>query len=385
VSGGRPAIRIGIVAGEASGDRLAAGLIQSLRARCPGLEVEGVAGPAMIAAGCRMIYSAERLAVMGIPEVVRRYAELSGMRRRLVRHFTASPPDCFIGVDAPEFNLGLEERLRARGIRTVHYVSPQVWAWRERRVRLIARAVDLMLVLFPFEERYYRDHRVPVCYVGHPLADEHKPDPALMRRELGIPAGAPVLALLPGSRGNEWRYHVRPFIETAAWLHRRRPDMAFTVAAVSPEARAVFKQALSRLALGLPVSPVSIVLGRAREVIAEADAVLTVSGTATLECLLAEKPMVVCYRMAWSSYGVARLLVRVPYFSLPNWLAGRRLVPEFLQGEVKAERLGPELLRMMDGTEDVLRLKGELAAIKRTLGSDANRVAADAVLGLIGP
>jgi lipid-A-disaccharide synthase len=161
-------IRIGIVAGEASGDRLAAGLIAALRARCGALEVEGVAGPAMIAEGCRALYPSERLAVMGIPEVVRRYAELSRMRRALIGHFTAHPPDCFIGVDAPEFNLRLLARLRARGIRTVQYVSPQVWAWREGRVRLIARAIDLMLVLFPFEEVYYQNHRVPVRYVGHP-------------------------------------------------------------------------------------------------------------------------------------------------------------------------------------------------------------------------
>lgn len=376
-------IRIGIVAGEASGDRLAAGLIAALRARCGAIEVEGVAGPAMIAEGCRALYPSERLAVMGIPEVVRRYAELSRMRRALIEHFTAHPPDCFIGVDAPEFNLRLLARLRARGIRTVQYVSPQVWAWREGRVRLIAHAVDLILVLFPFEEVYYRDHQVPVRYVGHPLADEPAAalDRAGLREALGLSPNGPLLTLLPGSRSNEWRYHVTPFIETAAWLHDRHTGLRIAVGAVSEEARTAFEQALSRLAPGLPAT---VILGRAREVIAAADAVLTVSGTAALECLLAHKPMVVTYRMAALSYLVARLLVRVPYFSLPNLLAGRRLVPEFLQGEVRAERLGPELLRLLGGGEEVALLERELAAIARSLCHNASRTAADAVLGLLG-
>ena len=265
----------------------------------------------------------------------------------------------------------------------MQYVSPQVWAWREGRVRLIARAVDLMLVLFPFEEVYYRNHRVPVRYVGHPLADEPAAalDRAGLREALGLSRNGPLLTLLPGSRSNEWRYHVTPFIETAAWLHDRHTGLRFAVAAVSEEARTAFEQALSRLAPGLPAT---VILGRAREVIAAADAVLTVSGTAALECLLAHRPMVVTYRMAALSYLVARLLVRVPYFSLPNLLAGRRLVPEFLQGEVRAERLGPELLRLLDGGEEVALLERELAAIARSLRRDASRTAADAVLGLIG-
>ncbi len=372
-----------MVAGEVSGDRLAAGLIAALRARSGEIEFEGVAGPAMIAAGCRAIYPSDRLAVMGIPEVIRRYAELSRMRRALVRHFTDHPPDCFIGVDAPEFNLGLMERLRARGLRTVQYVSPQVWAWREGRIRLIARAVDLMLVLFPFEEAYYREHRIPVRFVGHPLADECAPmtDPLRLREDLGLPPKGPLLTILPGSRGNEWRYHVAPFIETAAWLHARDERIRFAVAAVSETAREVFEAALSRLAPGLPST---VVVGRAREAIAAADAVLTVSGTATLECLLARKPMVVTYRMAVLSHLVARLLVRVPYFSLPNLLAGRRLVPEFVQGKVRAERLGPELLRLLEGGEQIAHLQREMAAIRESLRGDASRTAADAVLGLIG-
>jgi lipid-A-disaccharide synthase len=240
-----------------------------------------------------------------------------------------------------------------------------------------------MLVLFPFEEVYYRNHRVPVRYVGHPLADEPAPtiDRAGLRETLGLPRMGPLLTLLPGSRKNEWRYHVTPFIETAAWLHDRHTRLRFAVAAVSEEARTVFAETLSRLTPGLPAT---VILGRTREVIAAGDAVLTVSGTAALECLLAHRPMVVTYRMAAVSYLVARLLVRVPYFSLPNLLAGRRLVLEFLQGEVRPERLGPKLLRLLNGGEEVVLLERELAAIARSLCHDANRTAADAVLGLIG-
>jgi lipid-A-disaccharide synthase len=360
-------MRIAIVAGETSGDRLAAGLISGLRRHCPDLQVEGVAGPRMIEAGCRPLYPLERLAVMGVVEVMKRYRELHGMRRRLIEHFLAHPPDVFIGVDAPEFNLDLELALREAGVRTVHYVSPQVWAWREGRLAKIAKAVGLMLTLFPFEEVYYQRHGVAV-----PLEMDKKD----LRESLGLPLEKTLVAVLPGSRANEWRYHTEPFIETARWLHQRAPEVHFVVAAPSTHGRQRFEEALQRLG---PELPVSLYDGQSREVIGASDVVLTVSGTATLETLLLKRPMVVAYRMGPLSYLIARALVRVPYIALPNLLAGRQVVPELIQADVRPDRLGAEILDWLNQPERVSALEEEFSRIHQTLRHSANEAAAEAV------
>jgi lipid-A-disaccharide synthase len=375
--------RIGIVAGESSGDRLGAGLIQALCRHCPGLSFEGIAGPKMIEAGAKSLYPMERLAVMGIGEVFVRYWEIREIQKGLLRHFLEHPPDLFIGIDAPEFNLRLAEPLRQAGIRTVHYVSPQVWAWREGRLARITRAVDLMLVLFPFEERYYQGHGIPVRYVGHPLADEIPlaADPLQARAQLGLPLGKRLVALLPGSRMNEWHYHMDPFIRTAQWLSCREPGLHFAVPAVNERGCARFEKGLTSLA---PDLPISLYAGRSHEVMEAADVVLTVSGTASLEAMLLKRAMVVVYRMGLLSYLVARGLVRLPYFSLPNLLAGRKLVPELLQGEVRPDRLGPQILNWLMHPEAVVALQEEFTELHRALRREASSTAAEAVLELLG-
>ncbi|MFH0351758.1 MAG: lipid-A-disaccharide synthase [Chromatiales bacterium] len=376
-------MRIGIVAGEASGDRLGAGLIAALRCREDHLEVEGIGGARMEEAGCKVLYPMDRLAVMDVFEVLGRYRELAAARSRLAEHFLSSPPDLFVGIDAPEFNLALEERLRAAGVRTVHYVSPQVWAWRPWRVRRIARAVDLMLVLFPFEENFYQAHGIPVKFVGHPLADEiaDANDKEAARAALGLPLDRPVVGLLPGSRGNEWRYHVEPFLRSALELRKARTDLRCAFAASGREGRLYIESILQRLD---PEIPIKVFEQRTREVISAADVVVTVSGTASLETLLVGRPMVVSYRMSPLSYLVARLLVRAPYFSLPNLLAGRRLVPEILQGEVEPRRLAREVSRWLDDPVAVEDLKQAFSAIRLGLRRQANHAAAEALLDLAG-
>jgi lipid-A-disaccharide synthase len=374
--------RIGIVAGESSGDRLGAGLIKELYKRRSDLAIEGVAGPSMVEAGCKALYPMDRLAVMGIVEVLGRYRGLLGLRKKLVAHFLADPPDLFIGIDAPEFNLELEEQLHQAGIPTVHYVGPQVWAWREGRLAKIARAVDLMLVLFPFEETYYRRHAIPVRFVGHPLADEIPldTDRFRLRTDLGLPVSKTIMALLPGSRANEWRYHVEPFIRTALWLTHRHPGLHFAIPLVSPESRNLVQGMLDRIG---PDLPVSLYDGRSREVLGAADVVLTVSGTASLESLLLKRPMVVVYRMGWLSYAIARLMVRLPYFSLPNLLAGRRIIPELLQSDVQPEKLGQAILHWLAHPEAVIALQREFTELHRSLRRNASSRAAEAVLELL--
>ncbi|MEW6352932.1 MAG: lipid-A-disaccharide synthase [Pseudomonadota bacterium] len=381
-------MRIGIVAGEASGDLLGAGLIGALKERAPGATFEGIAGPRMVEQGCRALFPMEKLAVMGLVEVLAHYRELLGIRAQLLQHFLADPPDVFIGIDAPDFNLGLERRLKAAGIPTVHYVSPSVWAWRQYRVKKIAASVDLMLTLFPFEAAFYaaqKKHRVPVRFVGHPLADmipvAAQEDKAAARARLGVPAHGEVIALLPGSRVSELRYLAEPFAQTAAWCAARRPGLHFVAPQAAPATRALFEDALARHA---PHVPVTLVDGRAHEAMQAADAVLAASGTATLEALLLNRPMVVAYRMAWLTAQIARRLLKTPYYSLPNLLAGRRIVEEYSQDDVNAENLGAALLRFLEQPDTVHTLCENFAAIHHALAQNASARAAQAVVELVG-
>lgn len=374
--------RIAIVAGETSGDRIAAGLIKAFRAWVPDAVFEGVAGPRMIAAGCKALYPMERLAVMGITEVIRRYRELRSMRDELARRFAQDAPEVFVGVDAPEFNLGLAHRLHQKGIRTVQYVSPQVWAWRESRVKTIAQAVDLMLTLFPFEESFYKRHNIAAKFVGHPLADEIplQVDRTQARGALGLSEDGAIVALLPGSRSNEWHHHTEPFIRAAIWCYRREPSLRFVAPSVSAAERCFVERWRDRLA---PDLPLAVLDGRSQSVIAASDVVLTVSGTATLETMLLGKPMIVAYRMGRLSYLVARLLVKAPFIALPNLLAERCLVPELIQDDVRAEKLGQEILSWLNDRDRAVALQNEFSRLHTLLRHSADRQAAQAIANMI--
>jgi lipid-A-disaccharide synthase len=376
-------LHIGIVAGESSGDALGAGLIRAIRERQPNAIFEGIGGPRMIDAGCFSLYPMERLSVMGVTEVVRHLPSLLGLRRDLRAHFRATPPDIFIGIDSPDFNLGLERSLKHAGIRTLHYVSPSVWAWRRYRVRRIARSCDCLLTLFPFEEDYYRRQPLLVRCVGHPLADQlgDEINPATARHHLGFPLDVPIVALLPGSRREEVRRLAGPFIRTAHWCWKLVPDMRFVVALANRECRAEFEKELRQHRESLPVT---LLNGRSLEAMAAADAVLLACGTAALECLLLKRPMVVAYRMSPLSYRIVRLLSRPRSYSLPNLLAGKALVREVIQHGLTPERLGGEIMRLINNRRLTDELEGIFSDIHTELRRDASRSAADAVLELVG-
>jgi lipid-A-disaccharide synthase len=376
-------LHVGIVAGEASGDNIGAGLIEAIRAQVPDAVFEGIGGPRMTQAGCYSLYPIERLSVMGLVEVVRHLPELLSIRRDLRRHFLATPPDIFIGIDAPDFNLVLEKHLKRSGIRTLHYVSPSVWAWRSYRVRKIAASVDCMLTLFPFEEQFYRQRQVPVRCVGHPMADliADDVDRGEARAHLGIRHRGPLVAILPGSRVSEVKRLAKPFLQAAAWCYERRIDMRFVVPLANQACRDVFETQLAQTASRLPVT---LLDGNSLEAMAAADAVILASGTATLECMLLKRPMVVAYRLAPMTYQLARLLVKSRYISLPNLLAGRSLVRELVQHEVTTETLGREVLALIENPGRAQEMATVFAQIHQDLRRDANRLAADIVLEMSG-
>ncbi|MGE8498446.1 MAG: lipid-A-disaccharide synthase [Pseudomonas sp.] len=371
-------LRVALVAGEASGDILGSGLMQALKVRYPQVEFIGVGGPLMQAQGLNSYFPMERLAVMGLVEVLGRLPELLSRRRRLVRDLIAAKPDVFIGIDAPDFNLGLELKLRRAGIKTVHYVSPSVWAWRQKRVLKIREACDLMLTLFPFEAKFYDEHQVPVRFVGHPLADAipHQADREQAREALGLPLDAPVVALMPGSRGGEVARLGALFLDAAVRLRTLRPGIHFVMPCATPERRVQLEQLLSGRDL-----PLTLLDGRSHEALAACNAVLIASGTATLEALLYKRPMVVAYKVAPLTYKILRRLVTSPYISLPNLLAQRLLVPELIQDAATPEDLAQVLAPLLDGGE--VQTEG-FDVIHRALRRDASVQAADAVLALVG-
>jgi lipid-A-disaccharide synthase len=372
-------LRVVITAGEASGDQLGAGLIEAIRARRPEARFEGIAGPRMQQAGCESLYPMERLSVMGLFEAFGRFAEVIPMRRRLARHLIADPPDVLVGVDAPDFNLSLELMLRRAGVPTIHYVSPSVWAWRRYRLKKILRAVDRMLVLFPFERDFYRKRAIPVSFIGHPMADEipMQSDRLAARRSLGLPEGGEYVALLPGSRVSEVRFLAEPLAQTAVWLTRRRPGLRFVAPLADAATRSLFQSAVQRCAADIRLH---LVDGRAREAMAAADVVLVASGTATLEALLLKRPMVITYRTLPLTWLIGRRMLHVDHVGLPNLLAGQGLVPELLQGEAVPERLGPALLEFLQSPERVQALERHFAEIHASLRNDASARAADVVL-----
>jgi len=376
-------LNVGFVAGESSGDQLGAALIRALRARAPRLHCAGVAGARMAAEGCEAWASAHELAVMGLFEPLKELPRLALLRRRLKSRFERERPDVFIGIDAPAFNLGLAAQLRRAGLTTVQYVSPQVWAWRERRVKLIRRACDLVLCLLPFEAEFYARHGVRAVFVGHPLADEIplEVDHARARRELGIESGAPVIALLPGSRLGEVERLGCDFLAAARWVEARRPGVRFIAPMASAAVRSVFERQMRSVGWG----GARLLDGDAQRALAASDLALVASGTATLETLLSKRPMVVAYRFGrLTAFVIRRLgLVKVPYFSQPNLLAGRRIVPELLQEEVTPESLGTALLAELDSGARREVLQTEFRRIHETLRQGGADRAAVAVLELL--
>lgn len=376
-------MRIGIVAGELSGDLLGAGLMRELRRIYPDAAFEGIGGERMLAEGMDSHYPLEALSVMGLLEVLRHLPRLLGIRRDLRRRFLADPPDLFIGIDAPDFNLGLEQSLRAAGIPTVHYVSPTVWAWRQGRVRKIRRAIDLMLSIFPFEAEFFRRHDVPVTFVGHPLADEIPlhPDREGARSALDLPQlPALVAAVLPGSRMSEVSLLGPVFLDTVEWLCAQRPGVHFIVPCATPRIRTFLEQLLRERNTELPVT---LHDGRARECMTAANAVLVASGTATLETLLHQRPMVVAYKVSPITGWLAKRLVKVPFFAMPNLIAGERLVEEFAQEDATVANLGPAMLTLLDDPGQREELIGRFRDLHTLMQQDADRQAAEAVRRLL--
>ena len=371
-------LKVALVAGEASGDILGAGLMQALKAQHPMVEFVGVGGPRMEAQGLKSYFPQERLAVMGLVEVLGRLPELLGRRKRLLKTLLEVRPDVFIGIDAPDFNLDLALKLRRAGIRTVHYVSPSVWAWRQKRVLKIREACDLMLTLFPFEAKFYDDHQVAVRFVGHPLAETSPlvADRAEARALLNLPQDGLVVALMPGSRGGEVGRLGELFLAAADRLRSMRPGIRFVVPCASPERRAQLEQMLTGRDL-----PLTLLDGRSHEALAACNAVLIASGTATLEALLYKRPMVVAYSVAPLTFRILKRLVKSPYVALPNLLAQRLLVPELLQDAATPDAMAQLLSPLLDNGD---RQTDGFDAIHRTLRCDASSQAADAVLELIG-
>ncbi len=376
-------MRVALVAGEVSGDRLGAGLIRALGESVPHARFEGIAGPAMIEQGCRSLYPMDRLSVAGLAEAVPRYLALLPVRSRLARAWIADPPDVFVGIDAPDFNLALEGRLRRAGIPTVHYVSPSVWAWRRYRVRKIARSADLVLVLFPFEADFYALREVDATFVGHPIADAitDPPDRNLVRRRLQLPRNAEIVALLPGSRASEVSQLAGPMVEAARWLAARRGHIRFVVPNVNAHLRRLFERVLEERGYGIEVRMLD---GDSWSAMAAADVVLLASGTAALEALLLRRPMVITYRTLALTWAIGRRLLHVPHVGLPNLLAERPLVPELLQDRATGEQLGAAVLRYLENPQTLPALAAEFASIHDALRNDADRSAARAVLGLLG-
>ena len=374
----RTPLRVGIVAGESSGDQLGAALITALRARIPDVQCFGMAGPKMVAVGCEAWASADELSTMGLFEVLRHLPRLLRLRSSLVERFKAARPDVFIGIDVPDFNLGIEKRLKQFGLKTVQYVSPQVWAWRQGRVRTIGRACDLVLCLLPFETDFYAQHGVRAEFVGHPLADQIPldVDKSGARAALGLGSDT-IVALLPGSRMGEVERLGADFVAAASWIAKRRPDIRF----IAPMATARVRAAFESFVRGSPVAPsIQLVDGQAQRVLAAADAVVVASGTATLETLLTGRPMVVAYRLGALTAFLVRRLVKVPYFSQPNLLIGRRLVPEFFQEQVTGPVLGEAVLQELQDREGTLEMQREFRRVHETLRRGGAERAASAIL-----
>ncbi|WP_101756617.1 lipid-A-disaccharide synthase [Oceanicoccus sp. KOV_DT_Chl] len=380
-------LRIGIVAGEASGDILGASLMRAILTKNPDVQFEGIGGPLMIAEGFNSHFPMDRLSVMGLVEPLKRLPELLRIRRAIKDHFIAKPADLFIGIDSPDFTLNIELALRQAGLLTAHYVSPSVWAWRQGRVKKIAKAVDRMLTLLPFEAEFYHQHNVPVTFVGHPLADQLPLDNTGLaqqqlqaRAQLALPENGAIIALLPGSRGGEVKLLAPDFIAAARWCYHQRNDLKFVIPAANDQRRQQLETILAEHGKGLPIK---LVDGQSQTAMTAADVVLMASGTTALEAMLLKKPMVVAYRMAGLSYFIISRMVKTRFFSLPNLLAGEQLVPELQQDEVRPEMLGPLLLERLTDHQQRTQLIEKFSDIHQQLKCNASERAAEVLLTMI--
>ncbi|NOZ10964.1 MAG: lipid-A-disaccharide synthase [Gammaproteobacteria bacterium] len=377
-----PIVRIGIVAGEHSGDLLGSGLLRELNKQLPKLEVRGICGPLMRAQGCQQMYAMERISVMGLDGLAEKLFDIVKIRKSLVDQFSADPPDLFIGIDVPDFNITLEHKLRRRGIPVIHYVSPTVWAWRGYRIHKISRAVDHMLTLFPFEADYYRKHHVPVSFVGHPMADEIGSPMAMniARTKLGLDPDKPLVAILPGSRMSEIRRLGLIFIRTANWLLKRNPELHFIAPFVDERSEAYFRRLLAKERQDLPITSQ---VGQSHQAMAAADVVILASGTAALEAALLRRPMVVAYRISWLSYFLVRWFAHVDFYSMPNHLAGKQLVPELMQANAEPEKIGRAVERYFKDAAAITEVQQAFAHMHSELKRGAHGRAAAVVCEML--
>ncbi len=373
------ASRIAMVAGEASGDLLASHLMGAIARRLPGASFFGIGGPRMQAAGFDAWWPAERLAVRGYVEVLRHYREITAIRRDLARKLLAAPPDLFIGVDAPDFNLDLEIMLREKGVRTAHFISPSIWAWRGERIEKIGRACEEMLCVFPFEEKLYRDAGIGATYVGHPLADviAEVPDGGAARARLGLADDAQVVALLPGSRQSELKYLADNFVRAAMLLAETMPAIRFVVPLASDETAALWTAALARNGAGHLL--VALLPRDTHGALAACDVALVASGTATLEAALFKRPMVIAYNMAWGSWQMMRRMKYQPYVGLPNILCGEFVVPEFLQEDATPKNLAQAIGNLLADTSTRVRIARRFGRLHAELRKDMATRAAEAI------
>ncbi len=375
-------LHIGIVAGEESGDQLAADLVHSLKQHLPDLQVTGIGGQHLENAGCEILYPVEKLAVMGIYEVFSRMFEILSIRRKVRDFFLDHPPDVFIGVDAPDFNFSLEKQLRKAGIKTIHYVSPSIWAWREYRLKSIGRSIDKMLTLYPFEIPYYEKYKIPAEFVGHPLASRIplQTNREAARQRLGLPLDRKIIAVFPGSRRSELERLVNPFLDSLELCRQADPSLCFISNLTGENACAyVRKQADNRT----PALNICYFTGKPLDVMEAADVILLASGTAALEAMLMKRPMVVAYKVNWLSYQIIKRMVRMPYVSLPNVIAGRLVVPEFLQTDCVPEKIAPEIISWLNNEEKIKRQVELFEDLHRQIRADSQTLLAKAVLDVI--
>jgi lipid-A-disaccharide synthase len=380
-------LTIGLLAGEASGDQLGGALMAEILALNPDVVFEGIGGPLMIAQGLESMVEMDRLSVMGLIEPLKRLFELLAIRKRVKQHFTENPPDLFIGIDSPDFTLNIELALREQGITTAHYVSPSVWAWRQGRVKKIRLAVDMMLTLFPFEAKFYRDNDVPVAFVGHPLAARFPmvSDQFDVRAKLAIAADAKLLALMPGSRKGEVELMLPVFLAVADKLKQEIPALIFRIPAANKLRHIQIQNLIDETAILMPrlTNSLQVTMGQSHQVMQAADAVLMTSGTTTLEAMLLKRPMVVAYKMANWSYRILSRFVKTPFIALPNLLANKKLVPELIQHEVSVDAIVNELRPLLEDGDRKANLIAEFDIIHRQLAGDEVESAAQVLLTLI--
>ena len=379
LSSNEKVLRIGIVVGEASGDILGAGLIKAIKQQYPNALFEGIAGPLMLAEGAHSFFPQDRLAVMGFVEPLKRLPEILRIRKFLKQHFIANPPDVFVGIDSPDFNLDLELALKESNIKTVHYVGPSVWAWRQWRIKKIARAVDSVLTLFPFEQTFYQERNIPAVCVGHTLADKIplQPDTSKAREKLAITVaeGEKLFAILPGSRGGEVERMLPVFLAAARLCLKQQPQLRFIIPAANDKR---LKQ-IESILTDFTDLPVTVFLKQSHDVMQACDAVVMASGTTTLEAMLLKKPMVIAYKVAAFSYFIFSRMVKVPFIGLPNLLAEKQLAKEFIQDDATPEDIAQEMMRLLDGNVRV-ELLAEYERLHLMLKRGADKRAADAVI-----